>query len=143
MGFVNSETPLNLTKLPQITTTATTTSPVGKYPITISGAIATDYSFTYIPGVLTIDPALFIPNTFTPNGDGINDTWEIKYLENFQKCTVNVFNRYGQKVFSSVGYPKAWDGKYNGSNLPSGAYYYIIDLKNGTGVASGSVMIIR
>ncbi len=143
LGFVNSETPAVLTKLPQATTTAITMSPVGKYPITIAGAVAADYTFDYIPGILTIDPGLSIPNTFTPNGDNINDTWEIKYLENFQNCTVNVFNRYGQKVFSSLGYPKAWDGKYHGITLPSGAYYYIIDLKNGTGVVSGSVMIIR
>ena len=99
-----------------------------------------------MPGILTVNPVpltVFIPNTFTPNGDGINDTWDIKYLERYPNSTVAVFNRWGQKLFSSAGYPAPWDGKYNGAVLPAGTYYYIIALENGADIISGWVAIIR
>jgi gliding motility-associated-like protein len=91
----------------------------------------------------TVLKNLNISNTFTPNGDGINDTWKIKYLETYPGNTVNIYNRYGEKVYSSVGYGVPWDGTRNGTNLPAGTYYYIIDPKNSRGVVSGSVTIIR
>jgi len=84
-----------------------------------------------------------VPNAFTPNGDGINDTWNIKYLDTYPNNTVDVFNRYGAKVYSSVGYPVPWDGTYKGSGLPPGTYYYIINPKSGRKAISGSVTIIR
>ncbi|MDN5285215.1 MAG: type sorting protein [Mucilaginibacter sp.] len=84
-----------------------------------------------------------VPNTFTPNGDGINDTWEIKYLDSYPNCTVDIFNRYGTKLFASMGYPKAWDGTYRGSSLPAGVYYYVINPKNGRSAMSGSLTILR
>ncbi len=145
-GFVNNDGPAQLTLKPSVTTTATTQSPIGQYPILASDAVSPNYTFTYAPGILTIEPSLFslsIPNTFTPNGDGINDTWEIKYLDYYPKSTVNIFNRWGQKLYSSVGYSIPWDGKYNGQVLPVGTYYYMIDPKNGQPVISGWVAIIR
>jgi gliding motility-associated-like protein len=83
-----------------------------------------------------------IPNAFSPNGDGINDTWIIQYLESYPGTTVDIFNRYGQKVYSSIDYSKPWDGKYNGKVLPVGTYYYVINPKNGRSILSGSVTII-
>lgn len=145
-GFVNNDGPAQLTKQPDITTVATTLSPFGQYPIIVSGAVSADYSFTYVPGVLTIKPVLNsmdIPNAFTPNGDGVNDTWQITGLEYYQKATLNIFNRWGQKVYSSTGYATPWDGTYNGKALPAGTYYYIIDLKNGQAVISSWVAIVR
>jgi gliding motility-associated-like protein len=85
----------------------------------------------------------FIPNAFTPNGDGINDTWQINFLSGYPNCTVAVYNRYGQKVFSSIGYAIPWDGTYRGTLLPAGAYYYMIDPKDGRRQLSGSVTIVR
>lgn len=84
-----------------------------------------------------------IPNVFTPNGDGINDRWEIQYLESYVGATVEVFNRYGSLVYRSIGYSKAWDGTYNGNALPAGTYYYIINPKNGRKQLSGFVDIVR
>ena len=84
-----------------------------------------------------------IPNVFSPNGDGVNDTWIIKYLSDFPGCTVEVFNRYGAQVFISNGYAKPWDGTHNGTNLPVGTYYYIVDPKNGIGRLTGNVTILR
>jgi len=86
---------------------------------------------------------LKIPNTFTPNGDGINDTWDIYALQFFPGCTVSVYTRWGKLVFFSNGYPKPWDGTYNNAKLPVGTYYYVIDLKNNAPQVSGYVTIIR
>ncbi len=83
-----------------------------------------------------------IPNTFTPNGDGVNDTWNIGALDSYPTSITQVFDRYGAQVFKSVGYPKAWDGTYNNKELPNGTYYYVIDLMNGTKL-SGWVLILR
>ncbi len=84
-----------------------------------------------------------IPNVFSPNSDGINDTWVIEHLESYPGCTIQVFDRYGRQVYSSFGYTKNWDGKHNGNLLPTGTYYYIIDPKNGRQKLSGSVTILR
>jgi len=86
---------------------------------------------------------LNIANAFTPNGDGVNDTFQIKYLESYPGNTVDIYNRYGEKVYSSVGYGVPWDGRYKGTDLPAGTYYYIINPKNGRKTVSGSVTIIR
>ncbi|WP_295718013.1 beta-propeller fold lactonase family protein [Mucilaginibacter sp.] len=146
LGFVNNDGPGQLSSQPTITTTATTQSPIAQYPILASDAVSPNYTFTYLPGILTIEPSLSllsIPNTFTPNGDGINDTWDVKYLDYYPKATVIIFNRWGEKVFSSVGYPIPWDGTYKGTALSSGTYYYIIDPKNEQSVFSGWLAIIR
>lgn len=84
-----------------------------------------------------------IPNVFSPNGDGINDKWVIEHLESYPGATVDVFNRYGQLVYRSVGYTKPWDGTLNGNPLPVATYYWIINPKNGRQQLNGSVTIIR
>jgi gliding motility-associated-like protein len=84
-----------------------------------------------------------VPNTFTPNNDGINDTWNITNLSDYSNCTVEVYNRNGSLLFSSIGYGKAWDGRYNGAPLPIGTYYYIINPKHGRSVISGYITILR
>ncbi|MDB5007180.1 MAG: beta-propeller fold lactonase family protein [Mucilaginibacter sp.] len=145
-GFVNNEGTAQLTVLPSLSTAAVTTSPVGQYPIDAAGAVADNYVFVYVPGILTIIPppsAVVIPNAFTPNGDGINDTWNIKNLESYPNCLMEIYNRYGEKVYSSIGYGIPWDGTYRGASLPAGTYYYIIDLKVNSKVLSGYVAIIR
>jgi gliding motility-associated-like protein len=146
-GFVNDENAANLVTPPVISTLATEASEAGTYAIFFAGnAVSPDYSFTYFPGVLTVTSgtaAIVIPNAFTPNGDGINDKWAIKYIENYPKCTVDIFHRWGGKVFSSVGYGVHWDGRSKGTDLPAGTYYYIINLKNGLSSMSGWVAIIR
>jgi gliding motility-associated-like protein len=85
-----------------------------------------------------------IPNAFSPNGDGINDTWDIPYLDTYPGAIIDIFNRYGQLVYHSVGYKRAWDGKINaGGDLPVGVYYYLIEPKNGRPAIKGSVTILR
>jgi gliding motility-associated-like protein len=85
---------------------------------------------------------IYIPNTFTPNNDGINDTWAIEGLENDQTVVVRVYNRYGTQIFESKGYSIPWDGKYADKKIAAGVYYYIVTAKNGTQKFSGSLTII-
>ncbi|RKD13870.1 hypothetical protein BCY91_09960 [Pelobium manganitolerans] len=84
-----------------------------------------------------------IPNAFSPNNDGVNDTWAIKYLESFVKATIRIFNRGGQQVFFAERYTDAWDGKYKGIEVPVGVYYYIIEPNNGRNRYTGSVTVLR
>lgn len=84
-----------------------------------------------------------IPNTFTPNGDQINDEWNIRYLASYPKATLSVFNRYGVQVFYAAGDIRSWDGKHKGSDLPVGTYYYILNPHNGQKTLSGSITILR
>ncbi|WP_439694614.1 MBG domain-containing protein [Mucilaginibacter sp. AW1-7] len=147
-GFVNGETATNLITQPIVITTAATTSPVGQYIITASGAASPNYDISYVPGILTITPlplSISIPNTFTPNGDGVNDSWEISALAFYSNKIVSVYNRFGALVFHSVGYGIPWDGTLNGRRLPVGTYYYIIsvDVSKKTETISGSITLIR
>ncbi|WP_177181113.1 gliding motility-associated C-terminal domain-containing protein [Parapedobacter koreensis] len=88
-------------------------------------------------------PELILPNTFTPNGDGINDTWVIAGLDEYPSASVQVFNRWGALVFSSEGYQAPWDGQSNGAQLPTGTYYYIISSKLLTRPLTGSVTMLK
>ncbi len=93
--------------------------------------------------LVTVHENPSVPNVFSPNGDGKNDTWNIKYLETFEKGTISIFNRYGQKVFEASPYDTPWDGRLNGADLPVGVYYYIIEPNNGRKKYTGSVTILR
>jgi gliding motility-associated-like protein len=84
---------------------------------------------------------LFMPNLFTPNGDGIHDIWLIDGLDLYPDVLVQVFNRWGQLLFESKGYSDPWDGTYNGNALPIGAYYYMINLNNNTEPLNGTITI--
>lgn len=85
-----------------------------------------------------------IPNTFTPNGDAINDCYELKSKTDFSDCsTWAVFNRWGEKVFQSDHQNKCWNGKKNskGEACPTGTYFYILKV-NGASL-NGSILLIR
>lgn len=88
------------------------------------------------------DSLLIFYNTFTPNGDGINDTWYIGNIDLFPNNEVVVYNRYGKQVYRANGYLNQWNGTSLGTNLPDATYYYIV--YTGTGLTyKGSVTIIR
>lgn len=87
----------------------------------------------------------FIPNCFTPNGDGINDTWDINGVEQNHLLYLQIFNRYGTLVSQIKGNPITWDGKYKGEKLPAGVYYYVLSIYNDnvhTKKRSGSLTIL-
>lgn len=92
---------------------------------------------------VTVVPAIDVPNAFTPNRDGVNEAWEIKNIQNYPEVVVEVFNRWGQRVYRSEGYPQPWDGRFNNQDLPVATYYYIIYLNPQETPVSGNVTIIR
>jgi gliding motility-associated-like protein len=92
---------------------------------------------------ITVIPRVRVVNTFSPNQDGINETWEIENIENYPNATIEIFNRWGNPVFKSAGAYQPWDGTFKGSPLPLATYYYIIRLDKDEKPISGSVTIIR
>jgi gliding motility-associated-like protein len=127
---LNSITLKNPVAYPAVTTT---------YYLTVTSST---FCETTVGVTVTVTTPIHIPNTFSPNGDGINDLWLIKDLANYPGCTVDIFNRYGQKLFHSRGYGKPWDGILNGRKLPPGTYYYTITPQDGAKPLSGWVTII-
>jgi gliding motility-associated-like protein len=83
------------------------------------------------------------PNVFSPNGDGINDLWQIRGINAYTGCSVQVFDRTGRVVFRSTGYNTPWDGTLNGKPLPLATYYYVIKTSEQLDVLTGSVTILR
>ncbi len=86
---------------------------------------------------------LQIPTAFSPNGDGQNDTWVLEGILDYPNISIEIYNRWGQQVYSTRGYPSPWDGKRNGVDLPIGAYYYLIDPSNGRPKMKGPLTILR
>jgi gliding motility-associated-like protein len=84
-----------------------------------------------------------IPSSFTPNGDGINETWVLGNIDAYEDAKVQIFNKWGNLLYETRGQYIPWDGKWNGNPLPSETYYYIIDLGNGDDPYTGTVSIIR
>lgn len=82
------------------------------------------------------------PNAFSPNGDGINDVWDLPSLLPYPQCVVDIYDRSGHLIFHSVGYGKPWDGKLNGKLVPMATYYYIIRGTDNLQPIAGSVTII-
>ncbi|HTE32622.1 MAG TPA: Ig-like domain-containing protein, partial [Chryseolinea sp.] len=83
-----------------------------------------------------------IPRYFTPNSDGVNDTWQWPETQLAETSQVTVFNRFGKKVYESNAYNNSWDGKSDGQVLQDDAYYYVIKRENATDI-QGAVRIIR
>ncbi len=90
---------------------------------------------------------LYIPNAFTPNGDGKNDVFKAGFGENITEFSLRIFNRYGELVFESKDKNKAWDGTYKGSRQPNGSFIWMIRYKTATDnnlqQLKGTVLLIR
>ena len=97
--------------------------------------------------VETFPSDFFIPEGFSPNGDGINDVFFIRGIDNYSNNAFSVFNRWGDKVFSASNYQNTWDGKatmgtrVGGDELPVGTYFYTLDLGNGSPVFKGTIYL--
>ncbi len=112
------------------------------YTVTTEIAGCTFTDEVVVDVIRRIDP----PNTFTPNGDGINDTWEITGIRDYPGAEVIIYDRWGQRVFRSNGYREPWDGTNNGGLLPVGTYYYHIRLNQLEGRSppyTGYISIVR
>jgi len=87
---------------------------------------------------------LIIHEAFSPNGDIINDVWNIGNNYLYPEMEVFIYNRWGQLVWrSGKGYPEPWDGKSSGKDLPVDSYHYVIDLHNGTKPLIGVITVLK
>jgi gliding motility-associated-like protein len=86
---------------------------------------------------------IFIPNAFTPNGDGKNDTWKIPFLDPAFGGEVTLFNRNGKVVYHTKAARVSWDGTIKGVSQPSGTYVYIVNIKKSSFRRTGTVTLIR
>lgn len=86
-----------------------------------------------------------VPTLFTPNADGKNDVFFIPNLaESAPDCRVTIINRWGSKIFESIGYQQPWDGSYKGEQVPAGTYFYeIVSPSNQFEPIKGSISIIH
>jgi gliding motility-associated-like protein len=117
--------------------------PEGYYKVTV-----TDMNGCSVKDSVHVKPVnetcLIIPNAISPNGDLINDVWNIGMKELYPSMEVIIFNRWGETLWKSEkGYPRPWDGRSNGYILPIDSYHYIIDLHNGSRPIIGNVTIVR
>jgi len=114
----------------------------GNYSVAVTDANACTYSLSIVvnDGALT---CFEVPSGFSPNGDGINDTWEIPGIDKYPNAVVTILNRWGQEIFNITNYATPWNGSYNGSILPTADYYYIIKLDSNSQPLTGTVTIKR
>ncbi len=89
------------------------------------------------------DNNLFFYNSFTPNGDGANDYFYVGNIGLYPNNTLQIYNRYGQLIYNETSYNNDWDGKYLGTELPCGTYFYILDTHDKPGKFKGEVTLIR
>ena len=102
------------------------------YKGTLIAAACPISTFT-VSGPPTVDISGFIPQFFTPNNDGFNDTWSVSSSDDFEVEHVRVFDRYG-KLITQFTSGQFWDGSLNGRNLPSGSYWYAIQVADATSI---------
>ncbi|MGI4020582.1 MAG: gliding motility-associated C-terminal domain-containing protein [Janthinobacterium lividum] len=104
-----------------------------------------------LPVVVLINPppviTIIAPNVFTPNGDGTNDLFTLTSIGALRLNYLKIFNRYGQQIFETKQLSDSWDGTFNGSKTPAGAYYWVLEgadtYRKERIVKSGSITIIR
>ena len=90
-----------------------------------------------------------IPEGFSPNGDNVNDYFEIKGLEEYPDNSIIIFNRWGNKVFAAEPYDNNWGGtnsfgvSFGGEDLPEGTYFYLLKLTPDDEPIKGYVYITR
>lgn len=86
---------------------------------------------------------IYVPTAFSPDGNNINDTWNIPALNAFPSFELSLYNRNGQLVYQSRNSFRPWDGTYKGEPQPAAVYVYVISLGRGFPVKKGTVMLIR
>ncbi len=89
---------------------------------------------------------IYIPNAFTPNGDGKNDKFRILAFENYKLIKLVIYNRWGVRVFQAANTYNGWDGKFNGVLQPMGAYVYNLELEGPSGkriVKQGTILLLQ
>ena len=113
----------------------------GEYEVVLvitdsNGCVSQKQLGTYV----VLNPRLFIPNVFTPNFDGIEDTYRIIYSGS-EAVKTQIYDRWGKKVYEGEGAENEWDGFYNGNWVPEGVYFY--DIQIGSEHYKGNITLLR
>ncbi|MDJ0364232.1 gliding motility-associated C-terminal domain-containing protein [Hymenobacter sp. H14-R3] len=119
--------------------------PIASPLVTTTYTLSTGSGYCAISSTVTVTvtPRLRIPNALSPNGDGLDDTWQIDHIGDYAANKVTVLNRWGNKIFETSGYRRGneWDGTISGQPAPVGTYYYLITLGNGKAY-TGSLTVV-
>ena len=131
---LNNPSTFNPTATPIITT---------NYILSVTDANSCTNSDTVLVTVIPLAFDGVISNVFSPNGDGINDSWYIENIKYYPKNEVIIYNIYGNVVYSAQAYNNDWQGTFNGSPLPDGTYFYVIKIDDSSPVLKGSLDILK
>lgn len=122
-------------------TTSIEVDKTGRYSVRVvalNGCYAADsIMIMYLPKT----PFNFM-NVITPNGDGMNDLFKIDKIDKYQPCKLEIYNRWGNELYSSNNYQNDWDGTYKGKHLPEGTYYFVLVTKDRK-LFKGAVNIVK
>ncbi len=127
-----------------------TSANAGIYSLVVSSNSCSAAVSTVVVGVNNCsDTDFFIPEGFSPNGDGINDLFVIRGIQYYPENVFVIYNRWGDKVLEANPYQNTWDGKatlgirIGGDELPVGTYFYVLDLHDGSKVYKGTIYLNR
>jgi gliding motility-associated-like protein len=116
----------------------------GTYNVIVTDANGCSVNSSVVIEATGSKECIEVQEIITPNGDGFYDTWNIKNIELFPEAEVQVFNRWGQKVFTSRNISADdWDGTVDGKPLPMDSYHYILYLSKDSNPIKGTITIIR
>ncbi len=142
LGALSSTSPANFVSAPILTSDAYQVTVHDQYAcnrVVLSGSTPCDF-----------DTEVFVPQSFSPNGDNINDVLIIPGIEGFPGNTISIFNRWGNVVYKAAGYDNGgvrWDGSSPdaviGGNAPSGTYFYVLELGEGIEPLTGYIHLNR
>jgi gliding motility-associated-like protein len=113
----------------------------GHYSLTVEDIYGCTKSVSY--SVVQYCKDILIPNAFSPNGDNVNDLWQVSGLESDPQTSIQIFNQYGNIIHTTTGKIPFWDGKVKGNLANVGVYYYLIKSKNTTQALTGTITLIR
>ena len=119
--------------------------------VTANGCSSIVSTTTLIVNDCAVTPPVdfFIPEGFSPNSDGVNDLFVIRGIQFFPENAFTIFNRWGSKVFEASPYQNTWNGdssfgiSVGGGELPTGTYFYVLDLKDGSAIYKGTIYLNR
>ena len=120
-----------------------TVTKAGTYALTATGTCG---SYTDSVTITMGTCNLYMPNAFTPNGDGLNDLFRVKYVFPIKSFVLRIYDRFGEKVFESGDIHKGWDGTFKGEPALAGAYVWTITLVSAEGkpeTGKGVVTLVR
>jgi gliding motility-associated-like protein len=103
------------------------------------GEATVEVDVTFDDIVNLLQPGNFI----SPNGDAINDTWEVGRITSFPQCGVKIFDEKGSKVYDALPYQNDWNAVLNGKPLPNGVYFYFIQCEGESESKTGSITVVH